>query len=97
MNEITKLKPSEFMEKYMSVGLYNWQKYYVDNLYDILPKVSYYISSRGCTKQLARFIQMYTHLSNMKENDKVVVIRPNGNLVLNRKEFVSYLAKEFGR
>lgn len=37
------------------------------------------------------------HLSNMKENDKVVVIRPNGNLELNREEFASWLAKEFGR
>ena len=97
MNEIVKLKPSEFMEKYMSVGLHDWQKFYVDNLYDVLPKVSYCLPSRGCTKRLERFVQMYTHLSNMKENDKVVVIRQSGNLTLNREEFTSWLAKEFGR
>lgn len=96
ISEIVKLKPSEFVEKYMGVELHDWKRLYVDNLYDILPKVSYYLPSRGCTKRLARFVQMYTHLSNMKENDRVVVIRPSGNLELNREEFTSWLSKEFG-
>lgn len=51
MNDIIKFNLSEFLEKYMNVKLFNYQKLLADDM----EKCEYYFPSRGCSKQLTRF------------------------------------------
>lgn len=92
INELTKLKPSEFIEKYMNVKLQTWQKTLVDN-YN--PKYKYYLHSRGNTKRIMAFIQGMTHALSMADDDVIVIIKSDGNLELNREEFVEWLMTKF--
>lgn len=91
INNIMNLKPSEFMEKYMNIKLFNYQKLLIDNL----DKCKYFIPSRGCNKRITRFIQIYNHLIHMKDDDIVTVVKPDGNVQMDKKEFISWLANEF--
>lgn len=92
ISEFAKLKPSEFVEKYMNVKLQTWQKTFVDN-YN--PKYKYYLHSRGNTKRIMAFIQGMTHALSMKDDDVIVVIKSDGNLELNREEFIEWLMTKF--
>lgn len=91
MNDIIKLNSSEFVEKYMNVKLFNYQRL----LGDSLEKYRYYLPSRGCSKRLTRFLQMYDHLTHMKDNDIVVIVKSDENVKMNKKEFVSWLSGIF--
>lgn len=67
MNDIIKLNSSEFVENCMNVKLFDYQRL----LGDSLEKYKYYLPSRGRNKQLTRFLQMYNHLTHMKDNDMI--------------------------
>lgn len=92
INEFAKLKPSEFVEKYMNVKLQTWQKNLVDN-YN--PKCKYYLHSRGNTKRIMAFMQGMRHALDMSDDDMIVIIKADGNLELNREEFIEWLMTKF--
>lgn len=91
MNELTKLKPSEFIEKYMNIKLLDYQKTFVDN-YN--PKYKYYSHPRSNTKKIRTFIQGMRYALDMSDNDTVTIIKPDKNIRLNREEFIEWLSEE---
>lgn len=91
MNELTKLKPSEFIEKYMNIKLLDYQKTFVDNYNS---KCKYYSHPRSNAKKIRTFIQGMRYAFDMSDNDMVTIIKPDKNIRLNREEFIEWLSEE---
>ena len=79
---------SEFVEKYTNINLLDWQKSLVDNYNS---NITYFLSARGGNRRLVNFYGACRHLLSMKENDIVMVAKPDGWEQMNKNEFAKYL------
>lgn len=86
------MKLSEFIEKYTSINLYDYQKYLVDN-YNL--NTIYYLPARRSNKRLIKFYNACRYLLNMKDNDTVMVAKPDGWERMNKDEFANYLLNRY--
>ena len=92
LNNISKMKPSEFIEKYTNIKLFDYQKKMIDNF----PKDTvYFRPARTNGRRLIRFYEACTHLSKMKDDDIIVLMKPDGWVKLNKEGFANYLLNEF--
>lgn len=98
LNEIQKMKPSEFAEKYLNIELLDYQKQLLDKIGESNFYINFYYP-RGYSyqKRLIRYYQMCIFLSKMKEDDYIVVIKTDGWKKMNKKEFTNYLCNDYWR
>lgn len=92
LNKIANMNLSEFVEKYTNINLLDWQKSLVDN-YN--PNITYFLSARGGNRRLVNFYGACRHLLNMKEDDIVMVAKPDGWEQMNKDEFANYLLNRY--
>lgn len=87
LNIIAKMKPSEFVEVYCGMRLFDYQKQLIDNY----PKVTHYAHSRWNGKRIIHFHYWCNRLNEMKDNDIIVVWRGNNRTLMNKNEFANFL------
>lgn len=98
LNEVSKMKPSEFAEKYLNIKLLDYQKQLLDKIGDnqFFLKINY---PRGYSyeKRLIRYYEACIRLSKMKNNDVIVIVKPSGWEKMNKKQFANYLCNDYWR
>lgn len=92
LNKVAKMKMSGFVEKYTNIKLFDYQKSLIDN-YN--PNITYYLPARGGNKRLMKFYNACRYLLNMKDNDTIIVAKPDGWEKLNKNEFATYLLNRY--
>lgn len=96
LSEISKIKPSEFAERYLNIKLLDYQKQLLDKIgeHRFFLKINY---PRGYSyeKRIIKFYEACTHLSKMKDDDVVVVVKPNGWEKMNKEEFANYILNDY--
>ena len=92
LDKIAKMKMSEFAEEYIGVGLLDYQKSLIDN-YN--PNIAYYLPARGGGKKLINFYSACRHFFDMKDNDVVMVAKPDGYERMTKDEFGIYLLGKY--
>ena len=91
LSEIAKMKPSEYVEKYLGIKLFDYQKHIIDNR----PPYCAYTLRQINGKRAIYFHSLCLHLYWMKEDEKVGIWKKSGYTVMNREEFANYLMNEY--
>lgn len=94
--EITTMKPSEFVRKYLNIQLFDYQK-------ELLDKMSankyflnvYYPRGYSYEKRFVRYYNMCLYLDKIKNDDFIMLASLKEWRKMNKKEFKDYLLNEY--
>lgn len=91
LNRIANMNLSEFIEKTTNRKLSVCEKEFLDKV----ANAKYFYSSKMNNKRLIAYYSACSHLSKMKDDEVLVVIRPNGYEKMNKERFADYLMNEY--
>lgn len=88
--------PSNYTEELYGIKLLPSQKLLL-NCMDKIQNSTAFVNCRRQRYRYLNYLMLCMKLVSMKDDDTIAILNPNGDKILNKKEFIDWLENEYWR